>query len=290
MPLRPLWLLLKEAGSRWMEDKAPRLGAALAYYAIFSLAPLLILTLAVAGLVYDRADAQTKLVAQLEGLVGQKGGEAIRAILESASTTGSGGVAATVIGVAMLLLGAAGLFGQLQDALNTIWEVQPKPGRGIWNMVRDRFLSLSMVLGVAFLLLVSLVVSTGLSAAGTLLGLLQTCFIGQSIQIILDVAVITLLFAMIYRLLPDVTIAWKDVWLGAAVTAVLFVAGKFLIGLYLGRSTVASAFGAAGSLALLLVWLYYSAQILLFRAEFSRAYANRHGSRVEPMRHAEPAP
>src|SRR5262249_34908454 len=160
--------------------------------------------------------AQTKLVGQLEVLVGQKGGESIRAMLESASTPGSGGVAATVLGVAMLLFGAAGLFGQLQDALNTIWEVQPKPGRGIWNIVRDRFLSMSMVLGVAFLLLVSLVISTGLSAAATLLGQWRTCLIGQSIQIILDVTVITLLFAMIYRLLPDVTIAWKDVWLGAA--------------------------------------------------------------------------
>src|SRR5262249_14418167 len=147
------------------------------------LAPLLILTLAVAGLIFDRADAQTKLVGQLESLVGQKGAEAIRAMLESASTQGSGGVAATVIGVVMLLLGAAGLFGQLQDALNTIWEVQPKPGRGIWNIVRDRFLSLSMVLGVGFLLLVSLVISTALSAAGTLLGQWQTCLIGQSIQI-----------------------------------------------------------------------------------------------------------
>jgi membrane protein len=252
------------------------------------MAPLLVITLAVAGIWFERSAAQSRLVGQLQGLVGEKGGEAIQAMLQSASTPGAGGVAGTVLGVAMLLFGAAGLFGQLQDALNTIWEVQPKPGRGIWGMIRDRFLSLSMVFGVAFLLLVSLVVSTVLTAVGSLFGDWQTGVVGQIVQTLIDAAVITVLFAMIYRFLPDAKIAWRDVWLGAAVTAVLFVLGKFLIGLYLGRSTVASAFGAAGSLAVLLVWLYYSAQIFLFGAEFTRAYANRRAGRVVPTANAEP--
>lgn len=287
MDLKSLGSILKEAGSSWVQDKAPRLGAALAYYTIFSLAPLLVITLAVSSLFFKQNVAQGRLVEQIESLVGPKGGEAIRAMLESASQPGSGGALASVLGVAMLLFGAAGLFGELQDALNTIWEVKPKPGRGVWGVIRSRFMSLSMVLGVSFLLLVSLVISTVLSAMGGLLGDWPTGIVGQIVQTFLDVTVITLLFAMIYRFLPDVQIAWRDVWLGAAVTAVLFVLGKFLIGLYLGRSTVASAFGAAGSLAVLLVWLYYSAQIFLFGAEFTKAYARARGG-VVPAPNAEP--
>jgi membrane protein len=278
---------VKEAGSQWVADKAPRLGAALAYYTIFSLAPLLVIAIGIAGLVFGREAAQGQISAQVEHLVGRQGADAVEAMVENASRPGKGALG-TVLGVGMLLFGAAGLFGQLQDALNTVWEVKPKPGRGVWGFVRDRFLSLSMVLGVAFLLLVSLIVSTVLSAVGGLLGDFRTGVIGQIITTMFDLVVITALFALIFRYLPDAEVAWRDVWLGAAVTAALFTLGKFLIGLYLGRAGVGSAYGAAGSLAVLLVWLYYATQIFLFGAELTKAYANRMGSRIRPKEHAEP--
>src|SRR5581483_5891761 len=185
---------------------------------------------------------------------------------------------ATVVGIVTLLLGASGVFGQLQDALNTVWEVEPKPGRGIWGLIKDRFLSLTMVFGTGFLLLVSLVITAAVSAAGgTLRGL------GPGLEAI---AVVTLLFALIYKFLPDAKIAWRDVWVGAVATAVLFVIGKFAIGLYLGHASIGSAYGAAGSFVVVLVWTYYSAQILLFGAELTQVYANRSGSHVEPARDA----
>jgi membrane protein len=283
----PYWAILKEASMEWVADKAPRLGAALAYYTIFSLAPLLVIAIGVAGIVFGKEAAQGQIAAQVEKLVGQQGGEAIQAMVESGSKPGTG-VLGTVLGIAMLFFGAAGLFGQLQDALNTIWEVQPKPGRGVWGFIRDRFLSLSMVLGVAFLLLVSLIVSSALAAIGGLLGDWQTGFVGLAITTLLDLLVITTLFALIYRFLPDAIISWRDVWLGAALTAALFTLGKFLIGLYLGQAGVGSAYGAAGSLAVLLIWLYYASQIFLFGAELTKAYANQFGSRVIPKEHAEP--
>jgi membrane protein len=280
------WPVIRDAGGQWVEDKAPRLGAALAYYTIFSIAPLLVIAIAVAGFVFGPEAARGQITGQVEHLVGRQGGEAVEAMVESASKPGAGAVG-TALGAVMLLLGAAGLFGQLQDALNTVWEVRPKPGRGVWGLVRDRFLSLSMVLGVAFLLLVSLVVSSALAAVGGLLKDWQTGAIGQVVTTVSDLVVITVLFALIYRYLPDAEVAWRDVWLGAAVTAALFTAGKFLIGLYLGRAGVGSAYGAAGSLAVLLVWLYYAAQIFLFGAELTKAYADRMGSRIRPKEHAE---
>jgi membrane protein len=286
MQLASVWAVVKEAGTQWVEDKAPRLGAALAYYTIFSIAPLLVIAISVAGLVFGREAAQGKIAAQVEHLVGRQGGEAVETMVESASKP-STGVAGTALGIAMLLFGAAGLFGQLQDALNTVWEVKPKAGRGVWGFVRDRFLSLSMVLGVAFLLLVSLVVSTALTAVGGTLGDVQTGVVGQVITTLFDLVVITALFALIFKYLPDAEVAWRDVWLGAAVTSVLFTLGKFLIGLYLGSAAVGSAYGAAGSLAVLLVWLYYATQIFLFGAELTKAYANHMGSRIKPKPHAE---
>jgi membrane protein len=281
-----LWAVLKEAGSQWGADKAPRLGAALAYYTLFSIAPLLVIAIGIAGLVFGMDAAQGQITGQVEHLVGKQGGEAIQAMVENASQPGKG-VLGTVLGVAMLLFGAAGLFGQLQDTLNTVWEVRPKPGRGVWGFIRDRFLSLTMVLGVAFLLLVSLVVSTVLAAVGGLLGDWQTGVVGQVITTALDLVVITALFALIYKFLPDAKIAWRDVWLGAAITAALFTLGKFLIGLYLGRAGVGSAYGAAGSLAVLLVWIYYAAQIFLFGAELFKAYSDRFGSRIKPKEYAQ---
>jgi membrane protein len=281
------WGLLRSSATEWLEDKAPRLGAALAYYTIFSLAPLLLIAIAVAGLVFDKKAARGQIVGQIQNMMGRQGAEAIESMLDSASRP-EAGYTATGIGIVLLLFGATGLFGQLQDAMNTIWEVQPKPGRGIWGFVKDRFLSFSMVMGTVFLLLVSLVMSAGLAAMGSLMGDWGTSRVGQIVNFVVSFAVISGLFAMIFRFLPDAKVAWRDVWLGSALTALLFTIGKTAIGLYLGHSSVASAYGAAGSLVVLLIWAYYSAQIFLFGAEFIKAYANQYGSRIVPEADAEP--
>ncbi|HLW64841.1 MAG TPA: YihY/virulence factor BrkB family protein [Gemmataceae bacterium] len=287
MKWKSIYLLFKDAGKQWLANKAPRLGAALAFYTIFSLAPLLVIIMALAGLLFGREAVQHHISDQVQSLVGGQGAEAINAMVASANKPRSG-IVASVLGIIMLIFGAGGLFGQLQDALNTIWGVEPKPGRGIWGMLQERFLSFSMVLGSAFLLLVSLVVSTALAALGGAFGDWQHGVIGQIVNTVVDLIVITLLFAMIYKFLPDVKISWKDVWLGAFVTAVLFTIGKVLIGLYLGRSSISSSYGAAGSLAVLLIWLYYASQIFLFGAELTKAYGDHFGSRIVPADHAEP--
>ena len=286
---RNIFQLLKDTFSDWNEDKAPRLGAALAYYTIFSLAPLLVIAIAIAGFAFGQQAAQGQIIGQMRGLVGDQGAEMIQTMIES-SRQPSAGIIATVIGVVTLLLGALGFFGQLQDALNTIWEVAPKPNRGILGIIKDRFLSLTMVLGIGFLLLVSLVISAVLAGVGSFL---NTLFPGaelvlQVVNTVISFIVITLLFAMIYKILPDVEIAWHDVWIGAVITTVLFLIGRFLLGLYLGRGTVGSTYGAAGSLIVVLVWVYYSAQILFFGAEFTQVYANKYGSRVTPAGGAVP--
>ena len=279
------WQVLKDAGSQWVEDRASRLGAALAYYTAFSLAPLLILVISIAALVFDRSTVEKQVTTEMQTLVGGEGAKAVQAMIVSGKKHGSG-VMATVIGSVMLLIGAMGVFGQLQDAMNTIWEVQPKPGRGLWGFLRDRLLSMSMVLGSAFLLLVSLLVSAALAAVENWLLSSRASAAAEASNLIVSLIVITLLSAMIYRFLPDAKIAWRDVWLGALITALLFMLGKWAIGLYLGRASVASSYGAAGSLAVLLIWLYYSAQIFLFGAEFTKAYANRYGSHIVPTENA----
>jgi membrane protein len=267
------WAVTKTAGMQFIEDKAPRLGAALAYYAIFSLAPLLVIVIGVVGAVYgEQAAAQSYVIGQIDSLIGQQGGDVLRALLESAGKDNSG-LIGSILGIVMLILGATGLFGQLQDALNTIWEVQPPEGGGLWGLIKDRFLSFAMILGIAFLLLVSLVVSAALAALGALLGNWQAGLVGQALNFAIGAIVITLLFAMIFRYLPDAHVAWSEVWFGAIVTAILFSVGKLVIGLYLGASGLASGYGAAGSLAVLLVWLYYSSQIFLFGAELTQAHA-----------------
>ena len=279
------WSLLKQAGKSWMEDKASRLGAALAYYTTFALAPLLLICVAVAGLVFGKKAAQGYLVDELRGLLGDQGGEAVQAML-AASDKPTVGILATVVGVVMLLFGAMGLFVELQDALNTIWEVHPKPGRGIWRFVKERILSFSMVLGVAFLLLVSLVVSTVLSAMASHFGDCQTNVLCEGGHFAISIVVITLLFAMMYKFLPDAVVAWRDVWLGAVVASVLFSTGKLAIGIYLGRSATASSFGAAGSLAVLLIWFYYSSQIFLFGAEVTKVSSERRLGKTVPAPNA----
>lgn len=269
--------LLKETGAGWVADKVPRLAAALAFYTILSAAPLLVVALSIAGMVFGRQAVEGQMVEQMRGLVGEEGGQAIQSMIASASGPGSG--VAMVIGVVMLLLGASGVFAELQDALNTIWKAEPKKGSGWFGMIRDRLFSMAMVFGVAFLLLVTLVVSAIVSALTRFAGWEGIGIVGQIADFLVSFLIITLLFAMMYKILPDVKVAWGDVWVGAVVTAFLFTVGKLLIGLYLGHASVGSAYGAAGSLVVFVVWVYYSGQILFLGAEFTKAYANRFGSR-----------
>ncbi|HEV8253985.1 MAG TPA: YihY/virulence factor BrkB family protein [Vicinamibacteria bacterium] len=271
--------MLKAAAADWKEDNAPRLGAALSYYTIFSLAPLLLIAIAIAGLVFGEQAARGQIVAEIGGLLGRTGAEAIQAMLENAREPGSGLVAA-VIGAVMLLVGASGAFAELRGALNVVWEAPPPPRRGLLGAVRERLASFAMVLVLGFLLLVSLLISAALTAVGSFAeghlpgGLLAL----RSLNGVLSFAVVTVLFAMIFKLLPDVKVAWRDVWAGALMTAALFALGKWALGLYLGKKAVGSAFGAAGSLVAILVWVYYAAQILFFGAELTQVYAKRHGS------------
>jgi len=282
--LRSIFDLFKETFQEWNEDKAPRLAAALAYYTAFSIAPLLIIAIAIASAIFDEQAVRGQLDNQIQGVVGAQAADAVQEMIANSSRD-STGIIASIIGVATLLLGAAGLFGQLQDALNTVWDVPPKPNQGIMKTIRDRFISFAMVLGIGFMLLVSLLLTTILSAINGWVagGLPGTEFIAQVLNFALSFGVITLLFAAIYKVLPDTPVKWNDVWIGAAFTALLFTVGKLLIGLYLGNSTIGSSYGAAGSFVVLLVWIYYSAQILLLGAEFTQVYARRRGSRVEKV-------
>jgi membrane protein len=281
------WQMIKAAVNAWMDDYAPSMGAALSYYTLFSLAPLLIIVIAVAGMVFGQEAAQGEIVAQLRGIMGEEGAVAVEGMLKAAREPAKS-MAATIVGIAILLLGATAIFGELQSALDRIWRVPaPKEESGIWHLLRTRLLSFGLVLGLGFLLVVSLVVSAALAALGKWWG---GWFQGWDVLLeILNFAVsygiFTLLFAMIYKIMPRANIPWRDVWTGAAVTAFLFTIGKVLIGLYLGKSSLASGFGAAGSLVVLIAWVYYSAQIFLFGAEYTWVYANRHGSRA-----AKPAP
>ncbi len=289
MKFRKLRALFVEAFTGWREHKASRMAAALAYYTVFSLAPILVISIAVAGLVFGQDAAEGRIVGQISGLVGQKSASALEAMIAAARKP-STGILATVLGLATLVFGATGVFGELQESLNTIWGVKPKPGRGFIRMLKNRFVSFAMVLGIGFLLLVSLVVSAGIAALGSWMsGLLPLPeVVMQIVNFAVSMGVVTLLFAMIFRVLPDVEIAWRDVWVGAAFTALLFALGKLAIGLYLGKSSTASSYGAAGALVVLLVWVYYSAQILFFGAELTRSYAYQHGSRIAPDDDAMP--
>jgi membrane protein len=278
---------VRDTFKEWKDDDALDLGAALSYYTIFSLAPMLLVVIAIAGIFFGREAVQGQLVGQIGGLVGRQGGEAIQTMIANAGKHGSGALA-TVIAVVTILFGATGVFGQLQKTLNRIWDVEPRPGRGVKGLLKARALAFGMLLGIGFLLLVSLVVSTALSAVDVYLnGLFPgAAILLRILSFVLSFAVITLLFAMIYRVLPDVEIAWRDVWVGAAATALLFTIGKYLIGLYLGHSSVASVYGAAGSLVVVLLWVYYSSQILFFGAEFTQVWARRKGSQIVPSKDA----
>ncbi len=283
-----VWAILKKTGNDWLEDKAPRLGAALAFYSVLSLAPLLVIVLAIAGSAFGEEAARGEIVSQIQGLVGTKGAEAIQDLIVHAQRPGEGTMAA-ILGTITLLFGASGVFGELQDSLNTIWNVRARPGGGIWGFLRERFLSFAMVLGTAFMLVVSLVISAILAALGKYMGGLFQGFdaLVGSVEAVISFTVITGLFALIFKMVPDVEIGWRDTLMGAVVTALLFIVGKFLLGLYLGRSGIASAYGAAGSLVVLVVWIYYSAQILYFGAELTQAYTHHFRADVAPSTNAE---
>ena len=271
--------LLKQTFTEFQRDKALRLGAALAYYTLFSIAPLLLIAIAIAGIVFGRSQAQAQIVEQLRRLMGDAGAKAITEMLASAGKPKTGALA-IVIGTVTLLVGAAGVFGELKDALDTIWKVEAKPSGGIMGMIKQRFLSFSMVLGVGFLLLVTLVFDAVIASIGKYAGnrLPGGEALWQSLQLAVSFGVVTLLFALIFRFLPDIHIEWRDVRAGAFFTAFLFVVGKFALGLYLGKSAVGSSYGAAGSIVVLLVWIYWSTNILFFGAEFTRVYAQAKGS------------
>ncbi|HEX3582606.1 MAG TPA: YihY/virulence factor BrkB family protein, partial [Thermoanaerobaculia bacterium] len=279
--MKRIFALFKQTWTEFSDDKAQRLGAALAYYTIFSLGPILLIAVSIAGLVFGKEAAQGRIGQELQGVFGANVATQLNTMIANAGKKGSGTIA-MIIGIVTLLLGAAGVFGQLKDALNTIWNVEPKKSGGIMTTIRQRFLSMAMVLGVGFLLLVSLVIDAAISAMGHWI---SARFPGgeavfQILQLIVSLAVITVLFAMIFRYLPDTKVEWRDVWLGAGFTGFLFVIGKFGLGLWLGKGSIGSAYGAAGSLVILLVWIYWSAQILFFGAEFTQVYANAHGSKV----------
>src|SRR5688500_2929590 len=286
MSPKAIFDIFRETFKEWSEDKAPRLGAALAYYTVFSIGPLLVLAIAIASLVF--ANAEEQIVGTIGGVVGKESSDVVRQTVENTNKEGSN-IIATVIGIATLLLGASGVFGQLKDALNTIWEVKPKPGLGLLNTIKERFFSFTMVLGTGFLLLVSLVVTAAVSAFNEVLVSIipGADIIGQIISFLVSLLVITLVFTLLFKYLPDVKITWGDVWIGGLVTAILFTIGQFALSFYLGSGAVGESFGAAASFVIILVWIYYSTQILFFGAEFTQVYTNKYGSRVRPEEHAE---
>lgn len=279
--IREIISFIQEVLKEWNDDKAPRMAAALAYFTIFSLAPLLIVVIAIAGAALGQQAVRGELFGQISGVMGEETAGFVEEMVANARQPNQSAIA-TVIGLVTLLLGAGGVFGQLQDALNTAWDVEPKPTNGIIALLKARFLSFAMVLGVGFLLLVSLVLTAVLASITGVFSEAVPGIGGVLAQIfnqILSFSVITVLFAMIYKYLPDTRIEWRDVWVGAAFTSLLFAIGKYLIGLYLGNSSVASSYGAAGSLIVILLWIFYSSQLLLIGAEFTQVWARRYGSR-----------
>lgn len=285
--LREIWETVKETGRDWSEDNASRLAASLAYYALLSLAPLLVIAVAIAGFFFGTDAARGKVAAELGGIVGHDAAQSIQAVVSSAESPVKG-VFSTTVGVVTLLFGASGVFRELQASLNTVWEVKPKPGLGLWAEVKGRLFSFTVVLSVAFLLLISLIVSSLLSAMGTFVAELLPGgeALWQVINLVASGAIVALLFAMIFKYVPDAEIKWRDVWLGAIVTAFLFTIGKFGLGLYLGKAAVGSAYGAAGSIIALVVWVYYATQIFFLGAEFTQVQARRNGREIRPSKGA----
>lgn len=285
MDIKQEWSLVRQTINAWVDDYAPSMGAAIAFYTVFSIAPLLLIIIAVAGWVFGTEAAHGEILAQLEGLLGQEGATLIEGLIRGASEPKRSALA-TVIGVAMLLIGATSVFSELQDALDRIWRAPVKvKTTGIFKLLQTRLLSFGMILGITFLLMVSLVVSAGLAALGKwwgpMFGAWETA--AHLVDFFTSFTLITVLFALIYKFLPRVHVAWHDVWLGATVTSLLFTIGKLFISLYIGKSGIASVFGAVGSLAVLLLWVYYSAQIFLLGAEYTWVYAHELGSKKDNL-------
>jgi membrane protein len=271
------WAPLKEAAVQWSEHKDARSGAALAYYSVFSIGPLIVIAIAVAGLIFDAQAVQGEVTSALRGLLGDSGAKAIEGMLASASKP-SEGILATIIGVGTLIFAAVGVVVQLKDALNTVWEVETPPGKGIWRFMRTYVVSLAGVLAIGFLLLLSMLLTAGLAAASKFIAPYLPELVMQVVGFVFSFAVISLLFAMMFKWLPDTQVHWRDVWLGAVLTAGLFEIGKFLIGLYIGKQGLESTYGAAASIVIVLIWVYYSAQLVLMGAEFTNVQAKRHGN------------
>lgn len=285
-----IFYLIKETFNNWIDDKASRLAAALAYYTVFSLPPLLIIVIAIAGTFLGEEAARGEVVQQLQSLIGIEGAKAVEAVITGASNSGAASsLSASIISGVILLFGATAVMTQLQDALNTIWGVAPKPGNMIKIFIFQRLLSFGIILGIVFMMLTSLIMSAALGILSKYLGGLFPGleFISALIDFTVSLTVISALFAMMFKYLPDVKIRWNNVLIGAVITAFLFNLGKYLIGLYLAKSAFNSTFGAAGSLVVLLAWIYYSAQILFLGAEFTQVFARRHGAYIEPKDYAE---
>lgn len=284
------WQVLKDAVVQWMEDQPFQLAASLSYYTLFSLAPLLLIAISIAGFAFGRQAAEHQIVETIQGLVGRESAEALQAIIHNANKRPESGALSTALGVIFLLVGAGAVVGQLQNSLNTLWGVTPKSGASIFAFIRHRIISYAMVLAIGFLLLVSLAVSallTGLTRfLGTAFG--ATEFVAHGFDLIVSFVLVTTLFAMIYKILPDAKVEWRDVWVGAALTSFLFSIGKLLIGIYLGSSGVTSPYGAAGSLITILLWVYYSSLIFFLGAEFTQVFAREYGSGVHPSEYAQP--
>ena len=280
MNMRQTWSLVKAAFSSWLDDYAPSMGAALAYYTMFSIAPLLLIVISTAGLVFGEEAVRGEIFGQLQDLMGDQGAQAVQGLLQSVSEPKEG-MAATVIGTVLLLIGATSVFGELQDAFDRIWRApdRDKTG-GVWRLIRTRLLSFGIILGIGFLMIVSLIVSAAIAALGKWWGPFFSNLevMATVLNFVFSFVLMTAIFAMLYKFMPRVKIHWKDVWAGATVTALLFTVGKILIGIYIGKSAISSGFGAAGSLVVVLVWVYYSAQIFLLGAEFTWVYAHAHGS------------
>lgn len=288
MNLRKIARLFRETFKEWQEDNASRIAAALAYYAVFSISPLLVIAIAIAGTFFGQQTAQTQITQQLTDLVGKDGVQPVLMALNNINQPEIKGVA-SLISIGVLLLGASGFFAQLQDALNTVWKVKPQPGKGMKIFVRKRISSFLMVLAIGFLLILSLILSAVVSTLSTyqIDYLPGSAILWENLDFIVSLGLMTFIFGLMFKYVPDAKIVWKDVFVGSVMTAVLFLFGKFLLGVYLSKGSLGSAYGAAGSLIVLLAWIYYSAQIILFGAEFTQVYSRIYGSKIRPSKHSQ---
>lgn len=287
MNLRKIVRLLRETFKEWQEDNASRIAAALAYYAVFSISPLLVIAIAIAGTFFGQDAAQAQIAQKITDLVGEDGVQPVLMALNNMNQPKIKGVA-SLISIGVLLIGASGFFAQLQDALNTVWKVKPQPGQGISIFIRKRISSFLMVLAMGFLLILSLVLSAVVGALSKYKvdSLPGSAILWENLDLIISLGLMTFIFGLMFKYVPDAKIVWKDVFVGAVITAVLFLFGKFLLGVYLSKGSLGSAYGAAGSLIVLLAWIYYSAQIILLGAEFTQVYTRMYGSKIRPSKHS----